>query len=458
MVEFRAHDRDSSETLNRGKWTRYTAWCMRRRCMFMLIVLLVSSSAALGTSGRGEEAPDGAAAGEDASAELSEKTNELRAIEEKIRALHERRAAKEQEEESITNAIELMESQIEEARLQLDLTAVTIKEMRLLIKENSEELEALTKRMGRLRTDILHLLRAMDAFDRRSALEMLVLQGTFADFLQAREAYQSVQNRATALLYETADAKHAREKKEIELAERQEDLLNLQKLQEAQAQSLKQEEERKRTLLSRTVAEQARVSSLIGEAEQARREIQQEIFSLRNVGLQLSLAEAIELAKYAGSLTGVRPALLLGVLKVESNIGTNVGSGRYPDDMHPAHREAFLHVTEKLGLDPSTTPVSAKPTSYAGWGGALGPGQIMPGTWERVESVVAKLTGNPVPSPFDLRDAFVATAVILQGAGAADGREFEAVNRYFAGPNWQRFTWYGDRVLAVSKEYEARGL
>lgn len=88
----------------------------------------------------------------------------------------------------------------------------------------------------------------------------------------------------------------------------------------------------------------------------------------------------------------------------------------------------------------------------------MGPGQIMPGTWERVESTVGRLTGKSQPSPFDLGDAFVATAVILQGAGAASGNEVEAVNRYFAGPNWQRFTWYGDRVLAVAREYEARGL
>ena len=222
---------------------------------------------------------------------------------------------------------------------------------------------------------------------------------------------------------------------------------------------MKQEEEDlKRRTLSRTVTEVARVESLLTEALEAREEIQQEIFVLKNTGVRLSLKEAENFARHAGSLTGVRPALLLGVLKVESNIGTNVGSGRYPDDVHPNHREAFLRVTAKLGLDPLTTPVSAKPTSYAGWGCALGPGQILPGMWEAVEPDVSRLTQNPRPSPFDLFDAFAATAVILRNAGAAGGNEGEAVNRYFAGPNWQRFTWYGDRVLAVAKEYESRGL
>ena len=84
----------------------------------------------------------------------------------------------------------------------------------------------------------------------------------------------------------------------------------------------------------------------------------------------------------------------------------------------------------------------------------MGPGQIMPGIWESIESEISNLTGNSLPSPYSLQDAFVGTAVILRNSGAAAGNEYQAVNRYFAGGNWQRFTWYGDRVLAVAKEYE----
>ena len=389
--------------------------------------------------------------------DIAEKERELRELTGKIQVLRRARLEKEREEERITTTIEILESRIQEARLQMDLVTVTIEDVRLRLKQNAEEIAALGKREERLRGELLGILRTIDSYEHRSLWEAILTQGTFSDFLRTQEAYESIQRRVTAVLTATQDARRARGQRETELAARQEELLNLQKLQEAQKASLLGEEERKRTLLSRNIAQQARVASLLSEAEEARREIQQDIFTLRNVGIRLSLKEAEDFARYAGGLTGVRPALLLGVLKVESNIGSNVGSGRYPDDVHPAHRDAFLRVAEKLGLDPKTTPVSAKPTTYAGWGGAMGPGQIMPGTWERVEPAVARLTGNALPSPFDLRDAFVATAVILQGAGAASGNEFEAVSRYFAGPNWQRFTWYGDRVLAVAKEYEARG-
>ena len=89
----------------------------------------------------------------------------------------------------------------------------------------------------------------------------------------------------------------------------------------------------------------------------------------------------------------------------------------------------------------------------------MGPGQFMPQTWETIESRVSALVGKPLANPYDLTDAFVATSIFLADRGATDpAKEYEAVNRYLAGPNWQRFTWYGDRVMAVAKEYEKMGL
>ncbi len=393
-----------------------------------------------------------------ASPELATKEAELAELQGKIRALKDARGKKEGEKTTLTSAIEILEDRVRQIRLELDYTRVSIEEARIRIRQTTDELDALAKKQERLREQIRAALRLMATVDERSPVETLLTGETFADFLSNQQALARVQSQATSVLLHTQELKTAREAREEDLRNRHEELQGLAKLQAAQRAELQEEEGRKRTALSKTVADAAKLSSLVAEAEQARREIQQEIFSLRNAGIQLSLKQAEEFARFAGGATGVRPALLLGVLKIESNIGSNVGSGRYPDDVHPAHREAFVRVVNKLGLDPATAPVSAKPKTYSGWGGAMGPGQIMPGIWERVETEVGRITGKGTPTPYELLDAFVATAVILRGGGAASGNEYEAVNRYFAGPNWARFTWYGDRVLAVAKEYEARGL
>lgn len=391
-------------------------------------------------------------------AEIATKEAELKDLAEKIRVLRAGRASKQQETSRLTDTVELLEDRVRQARLELDYTIVSLEETRLRVRAAEEDMVLLGQKQERVRQLLAKILNLMDGFDRRSPLEVLLLPGTFADVLRARQAVERLQAKATALVATTRDLRRALEARAADLKTRQADLESLEKLSSAQRVSLQEETNRARRTLTRSVAEAVRLSSLLAEAEQARQEIQAEIFSLKNAGVRLSLRQAEEYARYAEGATGVRAALLLGVLKVESNTGTNVGSGRYPDDVHPNHREAFLRVVETLGLDPRTAPVSAKPTAYAGWGGAMGPGQIMPGTWERIASEVGRLTSHARPTPYDLLDAFVGTAVLLRNSGAASGDEYEAVNRYFAGPNWQRFTWYGDRVLAVAKEYETRGL
>lgn len=450
--------RDASDEVGRSpiiQNSRNPRWSSRRRLLAFvgLLALLVGA----GLAAAQEPPTNGDTSPEDLASDIVEKEQSLTEIAEKIQQLKTERAAKEGQKQQLTTVVEILENRALQARLELDHTRISIEEVRLRILETEGELARLQRKQARLKAQLSELLRTLALLDRRSPLEMLVREGTFADFLGNQHALARIQSRATALLLETDALRAEREARQTDLLARQEELEQFAKLQAAQRESLVGEEQRKRRALSQTVQEAARLVSLLAEAEETRREIQQEVFVLKNAGLRLSLQQAEEFARYAAGATGVRPALLLGVLKVESNIGTNVGSGRYPDDVHPAHREAFLRVVDKLGLDPATTPVSARPTTYAGWGGALGPGQIMPGIWERIEPEVARLVGKARPSPFELLDAFVATAVILRNAGAASGNEYAAVNRYFAGPNWANFTWYGDRVLAVAKPYEERG-
>lgn len=431
---------------------------MRARVAVLAVLCSVLATGALAQSPTPSPEPASSPAPEQSSSELSAKEAELQELLGKIRVLKDARVKKQGEQSRLTDAVEILEDRIKQTRLELDYTRVSVEEAQIRLRQTAEELDSLSKKQDRLRDQMRLIVRLMATFDERSPLETLLTGDTFADFFSSQQALARIQTQATGLLLQTQELKTAREAREADLRNRHDELEKLAQLQEVQRATLQEEEGRKRTALSRAVGETARLSSLVAEAEEARREIQQEIFSLRNAGIRLSLKQAEDFAKFAGGATGVRPALLLGVLKIESNVGTNVGSGRYPDDVHPDHREAFLRVAQKLGLDPATAPVSAKPTTYQGWGGAMGPGQIMPGIWERVESEVGRIVGKGTPSPYELLDAFVATAVILRGGGAASGNEYEAVNRYFAGPNWARFTWYGDRVLAVAKEYEARGL
>ena len=274
--------------------------------------------------------------------------------------------------------------------------------------------------------------------------------------LAEQRAIQNVQDRSIAVMLDLQDEQSELEEEQAALEQQEDDLSQLSQVLAAQESDLSfQQQEQDRILVAKK-AEQAKYVRRIAEAEAARKEIEQEIFTLKGVGVKLGLTEATDMARLASSLTGVRPELLMAVLKVESSLGTNLGSGVYPDDMHPRSREAFLRITAKLGLDPHEAPIS-RAQSY-GWGGAMGPAQILPATWEGIEAPLASLLNKPVPDPYNLTDAFVGTAVILGGNGAFDpALEKEAVGRYLAGANWRKYSsWYIDRVMAVAEEYASQ--
>ena len=143
----------------------------------------------------------------------------------------------------------------------------------------------------------------------------------------------------------------------------------------------------------------------------------------------------MDYANTASKKTGVRPALILGIIAEESNLGENVGTGSWRVDMKsPRDTEPFLRITAALGLDPDRMPVSKKP--WYGWGGAMGPAQFIPTTWLLFESKTASLTGHRPPNPWNIEDAFTASAIFLAEAGASSqtrAGELQAARTYISG-------------------------
>ena len=72
--------------------------------------------------------------------------------------------------------------------------------------------------------------------------------------------------------------------------------------------------------------------------------LQEQLNALQSLGEPINIDEAISAARYASSLTKVAPEFLLGVLRIESGLGTNVGGGRYKTDMNPAQWDTFKKI------------------------------------------------------------------------------------------------------------------
>lgn len=392
-------------------------------------------------------------------ARLKAKQDELSTLDSKIKDLSQKEATATNEAELAADQLAYVSEQLQTAELQYDQTLLNITVLNQDINDSEKEIADLKAATEQTKQRLRSSLRDLYQHEQASLLDVMLGSTTLSELMAERRAYHEIQQRALLSVDELQQRQVAVTEHLAALDQQQEQLQQLKEVQAYQQADLDQQQDAKDEFLRLKQQQQAHYTRDVAETKQTRVEIEQQLFSLRGLGVELALNDAFQAARFASSLTHIRPALLLGIVKVETNVGESIGSGHFPDDMHPASRDAFLQLTSQFKLNPATTPISRRPSSYQGWGGAIGPGQFMPDTWLRLIPRLSQLISKPIPDPFALPDVLVAIGLMMADRGAANpAMEVEAVARYLAGPNWQYHLWYSARVLAVAAEYEKEGL
>jgi peptidoglycan hydrolase CwlO-like protein len=196
------------------------------------------------------------------------------------------------------------------------------------------------------------------------------------------------------------------------------------------------------------VSDQLDVKADLADQQKVIDRLQKELSELQGdlnklLGKSYSAKDIKEAVEFASRATGVPKGFLVGVLKMETNLGANVGGCTYGEVEKGAEasykagklgkrawatfqnrREVFRDITSELDLDYKSQKVSCNPRGYVGTGGAMGVAQFMPDTWVGYKSQVASITGNNPPSPWSLSDGVTAMALKLKKTpGVTDGKK-----------------------------------
>lgn len=348
-------------------------------------------------------------------------------------------------------------------------TKLNIKNAESQIIVSEQNLQTEEKKLEAIQNEISGLLRLIQQADLFSPLKILFSSASLADFFVALEQNLVLNRQLSQKMIERAAVVKTIQDKLDQLQGKKTDLTNLlsiQTLEESKIQEVKKENE---SLLQTTLGREAEYQKIVTNQKKTASEIRNRLYELAAVKA-ITFGEAVKIAQWVTSQIKIRPALLLSVITQESNLGKNIGTCNRPNDppekswkvvMKPERdQEPYLAICKELRLDPDVQPVSC-PMKDAkgkqiGWGGALGPAQFIPSTWQGYKQKVKNFTGQSIANPWDVRDAFVAAALLLAANGATSQEEkgeWKAAMIYFSGSTNTRFRFYGDTVIERAAGY-----
>ncbi|MDP3052072.1 MAG: lytic murein transglycosylase [bacterium] len=400
--------------------------------------------------------------------------DELAKLESQIEGYQNIIEGKQREATTFERDIAIMDAQIAKAKLEIKVRDLSIAELAGGIEDRSRIINDLVEKLDQEKASLAELLRRVNELDSTSLIEIVMGYNKLSDFFADSDNFESIQQAIQNSFEEIKGTKVNAEEEKQELENKKSEEMELRYLQALEKKRKEEAEVTKKSLLKQTKGQEQAYQKLLASRQKDAATIRSQLFIL-NGSPAIPFEKALEYANAVSKITGVRPAFLLGVISEESNLGANVGTGNWKNEL--AHsscskqRTAFAELTASLGLDPDLMSISKK-AWYGYCGGAMGPAQFMPTTWQLYSDRVAKITGHNPPNPWDPYDAFTAAALYLKDSGGSNGKpvsaescaykwciannECKAALKYLAGSNWNKsaYSFYGCDVMALAAKYQ----
>jgi peptidoglycan hydrolase CwlO-like protein len=403
---------------------------------------------------------DTATSTDSSSAERAQLEGQLQQLEVQIDQYEGQISSYEKQGNTLSGQIGVLNDKIAKLNLQIQATTLTLSELNQNIAQTQSQITATQADIVSKKAALGSLLQNLYETDQVSLIEMFLKNPQLSDFWSDTQNISLLQGNLRVAVTQVTDLQGALQNQEQQFEASKNDTMSISAYQKAQAQEIASTKQEKSQLLSATKGQESKYQTLLKQTQATAAQIRDRIFQLLGGG-QLSFEDAYQYARTASQATGVSPSLILAVLDRESALGQNVGQCSYQTAMSPSNQSIFLQIVQQLGLNPDEMMVSCANADGA-YGGAMGPAQFVPSTWELYASEVSSVTGNDPPSPWSNSDAFVATGLYLEDAmtgckstyTSATSIERCTAAKYYAGSRWRNYLWtYGEAVVERAQSF-----
>ena len=339
------------------------------------------------------------------------------------------------------------------------------------IATKQSEIVVLDGRITNGKQAIAVILRKTNDINSYSLAEAVLSDKNLSDFFVDIDTYASTEKALANLFAELRDVKAQTEEEKKELDKKRQAEAAAKAQLEAAKKVVEVANAEKKTLLAVSQSNEKTYAKVLSDRQAKAAQIRAVLFPLVDAGA-IPFGTALAYAEAASAKTGVRSALILGILQQESNLGANVGrcvitnlsTGEtknpttgyiWKNGIHPTRDLPLLQqILKDLGRDAYSTKVSCPVAGISGYGGAMGPTQFIPSTWNLLVPKISNATDKTTPDPWNPADAIMAAAILLQGNGAARGTyeaERQAACKYYSGRSCstaRHIASYGNQVMS----------
>ncbi len=375
---------------------------------------------------------------------------------------------------TLSGEISYLNSKIAQTNLQIKAVNLKLTQLSNDISDTQTQISQTEDQINVNKDALAASIRAIYESDNQNLLEILLANNNLSDFFSNVDNIILVQSNMRNALDQIQKLRDQLVAQQQTLTGELSDTQNFKNIQTAQKSSLQTTQSQKTTLLKQTKGQEAAYQKVLAQTKESAAQIRNRIFQLLGGG-QLTFQQAYNYAKLAEGATGVRAALILAILNRESALGQNVGKCSYTTAMNPTRdTPIFLKLLASLNIDPSSQAAYVScPNSDGAYGGAMGPAQFIPSTWNLYASEISQVTGDNPANPWNNSDAFVATGLFMKDLiDSASCVSYAKANqsvlpyqsllercaaaKYYSGSNWYTYRfWYGQPVVDQANQYQS---